>query len=180
VEDSYGYKKRLKDYDAGQLVESFNGEVGKPGWVSARGHYLEALRQALLATGLDCSDFISKNEMSIKYHVKRDGNRIVQVKGLILPKFLLIAAVVLFVAVIPVWPYGYYTFMRFLVCCVSAYVAFKLNNIKRLKLHVVPLVAIAMLFNPLIPVHLSRNIWLPIDIGTGLYFIALVISMKRG
>jgi hypothetical protein len=79
MEDEYGYKKRFKDYDADQLIEAFNRDVGNPGWVRARGFFLVALRKALLATGLDCSGFIDEEGMSMQYKIKQDGKRIVPI-----------------------------------------------------------------------------------------------------
>ncbi len=95
-----------------------------------------------------------------------------------LQTFLVVATVVLFIAVIPIWPYGFYTMLRLLVCGVTAYVAYKSKQIKSLEAHKVPLIIIAVLFNPLIPVYLVRTIWLPIDIGIGIYLIFLARKLK--
>ncbi len=79
MKDEYGYKKWFKGRDVGQLIKAFNGDVGHNGWVRTRGFFLVALREALLATGLDCSGFIDKEGMSMQYRIKRDGGRIVPV-----------------------------------------------------------------------------------------------------
>ena len=79
--DEYGYKKTFKSYDVDQLIESFNRDVGNKGWVRARGFFLVALREAFLATGLDCSCFITESGMSMRYKIRRDGARIVRVDG---------------------------------------------------------------------------------------------------
>jgi len=53
------------------------------------------------------------------------------------------------------WPYGYYQLLRFVVCGVSvyvAYVAYKWQKIWATWLFGI----IAVLFNPIIPIHLSR------------------------
>jgi len=93
--------------------------------------------------------------------------------------FVIVATVALFLAVIPVWPYGFYTLLRLLVCGVSAYFAYKIKDLEGLKTHKVPLIVIAILFNPLIPVHLVRTIWLPIDVGVGIYFIVLIGQLNK-
>jgi len=92
---------------------------------------------------------------------------------------LIVASVALFIAIIPVWPYGYYTFLRLLVCGVAAYLAYATHkNMDILSSHKVSLIIIAVLFNPLIPVYLVREIWIPIDIGIGIYFIVLINKLK--
>lgn len=39
---------------------------------------------------------------------------------------------------------------------------------------------IALLFNPIVPVHLSRSIWSPIDIAAAVAFIAAAIFVNTG
>ena len=48
-------------------------------WVSARAAYLMALRDALLATGLDCSSFIDGKGMSLARRIRLEGGRLVTV-----------------------------------------------------------------------------------------------------
>lgn len=79
MNDEYGYREMFKSYGVDELIVALNKQVGSRGWVRRRGFYLVALREAFLATGLDCSDFITEGGMSIYYQVKRDGGRIVQV-----------------------------------------------------------------------------------------------------
>lgn len=81
MEDEYGFRQKLKGRTVSELIERFNKEVGNRGWVRARSFFLEALEEALLATGLDCSDFIKEGSMSCQYPIALAGNRIVQVKG---------------------------------------------------------------------------------------------------
>ena len=38
---------------------------------------------------------------------------------------------------------------------------------------------IAVLFNPLIPIHLSRELWQPIDAICALLFIIVAVAIKR-
>ena len=89
---------------------------------------------------------------------------------------LLIAGLMLCLAVIPMWPYGYYTLLRLVGCCTAGYAMYKLKNHERLSRHFIPLVGLAILFNPLVPIHLGRLFWLPINLGVAVYF--LVLSKK--
>ena len=89
----------------------------------------------------------------------------------------IIAALILFGALWD-WPYGYYQLLRFAVCGVSVYVAFMAYVWK--KLWAAWLFGfIAVLFNPLIPVHLSRELWQPIDFACALLFAVVAFVLKR-
>jgi hypothetical protein len=88
----------------------------------------------------------------------------------------IIAAIMLFLALAS-WPYGYYQLLRFVVCGVSVYVAFMAYNWH--KMWATWLFGfIAVLFNPLIPVHLSRELWQPIDGICGVIFIAIAFILN--
>jgi hypothetical protein len=77
--DPYGYQERLSDCDSSELVRLFNAEVGNRGWVRARGHFLAALRGALLASGLDCTSVINSGGMNLDRRVRIDGSALVPV-----------------------------------------------------------------------------------------------------
>lgn len=76
------------------------------------------------------------------------------------------------------WPYGYYQLLRFVVCPVSGYVAFLAY--KWQKLWATWLFGIiAVLFNPIVPVHLSRELWQPVDLVCALLFAFIVFTLKE-
>lgn len=78
----------------------------------------------------------------------------------------------LFLAILPM-PYGYYTVLRFVVSISAAIICFNTyQKDQELRPWVIMFGLIAILFNPLIPVHLTRSIWAPIDIICGLVFLA--------
>ena len=79
VELGCEYRQRLANYCIEELVESFNREQPIQAWVSARGRYLIALREAFLNTGFDCSTFISESGMSLDYPIEISDQSIVQV-----------------------------------------------------------------------------------------------------
>ncbi|MFN3832117.1 MAG: DUF6804 family protein [Allorhizobium sp.] len=73
------------------------------------------------------------------------------------------AAALLLAALLPM-PYGYYGFMRLAVtvaACIWAWTAYEREGLTG---QVVLAGALALLFNPILPVHLSRSIWAPIDV----------------
>lgn len=71
-------------------------------------------------------------------------------------------------------PYGYYTFLRWAVTVAAIVVA--ATSWKSPSQWVAwPFVAIAILFNPIAPVYMSRQSWRPIDIISA---IAFALSLK--
>ncbi len=76
------------------------------------------------------------------------------------------------------WPYGYYQLLRFVVCGVSVYVAYMAYIWQKLWATWL-FVIIAVLFNPLIPIHLSREVWQPIDLICALLFVVIAFVLKE-
>lgn len=72
-------------------------------------------------------------------------------------------------AIIPLWPYDYYLLLRVLVFGTAIFIAYVLRNLEDKKWFYM-MIVIAILFNPLAPVHLTRLIWLPINIITSIIF----------
>ena len=89
----------------------------------------------------------------------------------------IIAAVILLFALAP-WPYGYYQLLRLVVCGVALYMAFVAFNLQKI-LAVWVFGFVAILFNPLIPIQLSREIWKPIDVICALLFILISFTMIK-
>jgi hypothetical protein len=90
----------------------------------------------------------------------------------------IIAAIMLFLALAP-WPYGYYQLLRFVVCGVAVYVSFMAYNWRNKMWATWLFGFIAVLFNPLIPIHISRELWQPIDIICAILLIFSVFILKN-
>jgi hypothetical protein len=90
---------------------------------------------------------------------------------------LVIAAAVLFLALLDGWDYGFFTILRFVVFASTAYVAWIAYEEQKEK-WVWILGFIAVLFNPFIPVHLTREIWVPIDFLTGIFLLMSAFLLK--
>lgn len=89
-----------------------------------------------------------------------------------------IVASVLLLGALGDWPYGYYQLLRFVVCGVSMYVAFMAY--KRQRVWATWLFGImAILFNPLAPIHLSRELWQPIDFACAVLFVVMAFLLKQ-
>ena len=81
-----------------------------------------------------------------------------------------ISAAMLFLGSIPL-PYGYYMLLRLVACGVFAYAAF-VSYIR--KNQTLPWVygLLAVLFNPLIKIHLPKEVWMVVDVGAGILLLA--------
>lgn len=81
-------------------------------------------------------------------------------------------AAVLLVAILPL-PYVYYIGMRWIVAAAAAFLAWKeytLND-NAPNSYVWAFGFIALLFNPLIPVHLFKLLWIIINVATAAIFV---------
>jgi hypothetical protein len=92
---------------------------------------------------------------------------------------LAIAAVALMLAILP-WPYAYYQLLRLGVTAVSVYYAWESHQVGYHK-SVWFFGAVALIFNPLVPVYLDRDLWAVIDIALGGTFgvYATILVLRR-
>lgn len=80
------------------------------------------------------------------------------------PIIWILPAVVLLIALLPL-PYGYYTLLRIIVCLAAGFIAFTAyDETGGVGLQVLVFTLIALLFNPIFPIHLTREIWLIINL----------------
>jgi hypothetical protein len=87
----------------------------------------------------------------------------------ILPWFIV---AVLLAALLPGHPYIYFSILRWIVCGASLYAVF-LTYRQKSSGSALIFIAVAVLFNPLLPIHLDRSAWKLIDIvvaGVFVYF----------
>ena len=83
--------------------------------------------------------------------------------------FIILTIFILFGAIAE-WPYGYYILLRWITCITSILVAFQAFE-KNIDWAKVVFIVIAILFNPLAPIYLSRSTWIPLDIITAIIFM---------
>ena len=91
----------------------------------------------------------------------------------------IVPAVALIVALADL-PYGYYTLLRITVTiCAGVIIYIAYQSCGTLTPSIIFFGGITLLFNPIAPVHLTREIWAPIDIATAIVFIAhFVLSLR--
>lgn len=82
-----------------------------------------------------------------------------------------IAAGMLFIGVAPL-PYGYYALLRIVATVVFAWAAYVAYERKEKNIPWV-LGLVAIIFNPLIPIHLPIVVWKILDIVAGIGLLAL-------
>lgn len=90
--------------------------------------------------------------------------------------WLIIVCILLGVALLPL-PYGYYQFMRLVVCIVSIWMLIENHN-KNTKLPI-GLFFTAIAYNPIFIIHFDKEIWSVINIITIIYFICLITKMQN-
>ena len=83
-----------------------------------------------------------------------------------------ISIVALVAAVPPIWPYGFYVFLRLGITAVSVVGIVVLWRSRAPDL--VGLAVVALLFNPFVPVHLPKLAWVPIDLGVAVCFWSVI------
>ena len=86
----------------------------------------------------------------------------------------LVAGMLLF-GVLPL-PYGYYPLLRLVVCGVFSFAAYHAFQ-KSHGLYPWILVLTAVLFNPIVPVHLPKELWAVLDVGAA---VLLVVGYRMG
>ena len=82
----------------------------------------------------------------------------------------LLATAFLLLALLPL-PYGYYTLLRLVVCGVAGYGAFRAAETGQTAWFL-GLGVLALLFNPVFPVPLGRELWQPVDAVTAVIMLA--------
>jgi FtsH-binding integral membrane protein len=82
----------------------------------------------------------------------------------------ILSMVLLLLAVIHRWPIGFYTLLRLVVCGSAIYIAFRAHQLQK-GFWVWIFGAVAVLFNPLIPIYLRRVQWRWFDIAALLVFV---------
>jgi|TARA_B100002003_G_scaffold70096_1_gene65433 hypothetical protein len=87
-----------------------------------------------------------------------------------------IVVAMLFIGVMP-QPYGYYTLLRFVACGAfgySAYIAYTRNSKNLPWIYGI----LAVLFNPIIKIHLPKEYWIVVDVGAGILLLATSSKIK--
>ena len=71
-------------------------------------------------------------------------------------------------------PYGFYTLLRFVICISALYHVWLIKEENKFTLSAF-FILIAILFNPIIPIELTREIWIYIDSVVLLFFLVQIL-----
>jgi hypothetical protein len=88
-----------------------------------------------------------------------------------------LAPAALLVSALDPWPYGYYTLLRFVVSIAAVWLAFlTYRRDKGVGSWSVVFASAAILFNPVIPVDVPRDIWIVYVATAALFLVHLVAT----
>jgi hypothetical protein len=90
---------------------------------------------------------------------------------------LSIATILMTLAILGGWPYGFYTFLRITIFSISIYLVITLIKFNLLEF-AWAYGFIGLLFNPLIPFHLGRSIWLIVDFSAMVFFVYSIFKIN--
>jgi hypothetical protein len=75
---------------------------------------------------------------------------------------VIIPILLLLAAIFGHWPYGFYTLLRLVVCGCSAHLAVRANSTRNVAWAWI-MGGMAVLFNPILPIHIHRSHWQIVD-----------------
>ena len=87
---------------------------------------------------------------------------------------LLVPALMALLAVVAKLPFDFYSALRVAVSISCGFVAISSWRLNA-RLTSLPFAMLTVLFNPLLPIRLSRTVWVAIDASTGLFLIAAAL-----
>lgn len=94
-------------------------------------------------------------------------------------KSLWLAPAALLAGALLPWPYGYYELLHLAVCAVSAWIAYEQwRHDDAVSGWVVAFGGMAMLYNPLMPVHLTREIWSVLNLASASAFLLHLRALR--
>ncbi len=90
----------------------------------------------------------------------------------------LFPAAVVAIGALPL-PYGYYMFVRVVVCVTSGLLAWATyHGAARYRLWVILLGAIALLFNPIAPAHMGKQAWVVTDLAAAAMLVLHLVYVR--
>ena len=90
---------------------------------------------------------------------------------------LVVCATMLLLAAAPL-PYGYYMLLRIVTCATLVAAAVTAHR-RKMQMLATAFTIVALLFNPFVPVHLTKEIWTVIDIVTAVLLLTFVNALSR-
>jgi uncharacterized membrane protein YvlD (DUF360 family) len=96
-----------------------------------------------------------------------------------IPQLVWVVPACLLLVAISRLPYGYYTLTRIVTCGVAVLIAVvSVPERPVVQVWSFPLLAIAVLFNPFVQIHLNRATWFYFDLGAAAIFILHLVFVR--
>jgi len=120
------------------------------------------------------TDLLHTHDVELKENMKKSRN----IEFTIIPAII---SIVLLLLTFLDWPYGYYTFLKFIITGTVIYYAYYLyTKAKWQGFWFWELIVTGILFNPIIPVYLGdKTVWGVIDIIVAIFFVSLIMKFKK-
>jgi hypothetical protein len=98
-----------------------------------------------------------------------------------IPRIVWLICAVLLVAAVLRLPYGYYNFLRIVICGAAALIAVAglAEDAQRGMAWTATFILIVVLFNPILPIRLHRSIWFYLDLMAAGVFTAHLIFYRN-
>jgi len=89
----------------------------------------------------------------------------------------IVSTIMLLLAIPPLWSYGYYLLLRIMVC-VTAVALSSWAHKNEKSGWMWTMIIIAIVFNPLIPFHLGKEIWTIVDLAVAVILVISVFKLR--
>jgi hypothetical protein len=83
------------------------------------------------------------------------------------------------VAALAPWPYSYYLLLRLVVCVCCCVIAYQSHERHGVTPWVIGLAVVAVVFNPFVPIHLTRAIWSVLNAATAVFLVAHMFTEAK-
>lgn len=95
-------------------------------------------------------------------------------------KWLSIITAALLLLAVPsgLWPYGYYILLRWIVSISAGILTYKYYE-QKIQLWMIVFGIVAILFNPIAPIYLDKELWVMIDLLTAILFMYPLFTVKK-
>ena len=98
-------------------------------------------------------------------------------------KMILLASIILIVVIVFLslffhrLPYGFYQLLKLVAFLTSCFFVYDFSKESKSSFSII-FIILAILYNPLFPIHLTKAIWLPINLATVAYFTVIYTKVK--
>ncbi|MFA5460242.1 MAG: DUF6804 family protein [Candidatus Paceibacterota bacterium] len=99
--------------------------------------------------------------------------------GIKIKNILTVLCIIALLLAIPsIWPYGYYQLLRWLIAGIAVFIAYIASELEK-RIWVWIMAIIAILFNPIVPIHLVKETWVVIDFIVAIMFMISLFKIKK-